>query len=92
MTETEMTEKVNACAKESPLTMKDLCSLIHEEMGDQGLETADVPKVQALLETYLSNSNDWKSYAMFENGRYTRNLVDDGNGKHTCAVKKSLSF
>jgi cysteine dioxygenase len=35
-----------------------------------------------LMESYSSNADDWEQYAMFDHSRaYTRNLVDDGNGK-----------
>lgn len=33
-----------------------------------------------------SNEDDWKRYAVFDPNKYTRNLVDDGNGKFNLMV------
>jgi len=33
-----------------------------------------------------SNPADWKKYANFDPYKYTRNLVDDGNGKFNLLV------
>ena len=33
-----------------------------------------------------SNEADWKKYAHFDQFKYTRNLVDDGNGKFNLLV------
>ncbi|XP_050686474.1 cysteine dioxygenase-like [Eriocheir sinensis] len=42
----------------------------------------DVDYVQALMESYKSNPQDWKKYAKFDRLLpYTRNLIDEGNGK-----------
>jgi len=38
-------------------------------------------EVQEVMESYESNPSEWKQYANFDPHRYTRNLVDTGNGK-----------
>ena|SRR5436305_1647137 len=45
-------------------------------------EDVDVQKLQILMESYISNEKDWAKYAFSDFSRgYTRNLVDQGNGK-----------
>jgi cysteine dioxygenase len=45
-------------------------------------EDVDVQKLQILMEEYISNEKDWAKYAFSDFSRgYTRNLVDEGNGK-----------
>ncbi|XP_059058965.1 cysteine dioxygenase-like [Achroia grisella] len=40
-------------------------------------------EVEALMLQYESNKTDWERYAFFNSkGLYTRNLVDEGNGKY----------
>lgn len=48
-----------------------------------GLDSEDVvPELQQLMEIYTSNEADWAKYAFSDFSRgYTRNLVDEGNGK-----------
>jgi cysteine dioxygenase len=46
----------------------------------------NVDYVQALMESYKSNPLDWRRYAKFDAYRYTRNLVDEGNGKYNLMV------
>lgn len=42
----------------------------------------DVTELQKLMEDYTSNESDWSKYALSDYSRgYTRNLVDEGNGK-----------
>lgn len=40
----------------------------------------NVQEVQKLMGGYKSNPKDWSKYAKFDRFRYTRNLVDAGNG------------
>lgn len=49
-----------------------------------GIDSADVDpsKLQTLMELYESNEEQWSKYAFGDDSRpYTRNLVDEGNGK-----------
>lgn len=62
--------------------MEDLVEAINEIFGsNKGIEDIDVDQVQSWMEAYQSNANDWEKYAFFDEYRYTRNLIDDGNGK-----------
>jgi len=44
-------------------------------------DEVDVDYVTELMESYKSNPRDWKKFAKFDRFKYTRNLVDQGNGK-----------
>lgn len=49
-----------------------------------GLDSSDVDpmQIQLLMEGYTSNPDEWSSYALGDASRtYTRNLIDEGNGK-----------
>ncbi|PGH08365.1 cysteine dioxygenase [Blastomyces parvus] len=49
-----------------------------------GLDSDDVDPmdIQSLMEDYTSKESEWERYAFSDAGRaYTRNLVDEGNGK-----------
>ena len=49
-----------------------------------GLDSSDVDvkELQRRMEVYLSSELEWSSYALSDFSRgYTRNLVDEGNGK-----------
>ncbi|KAI9222881.1 RmlC-like cupin domain-containing protein [Blastocladiella britannica] len=66
-----------------PADMAELVALLKQEMGPNGLDSAstNIPRILALMGNYASNPADWAKYALFDPCRYTRNLVDDGNGK-----------
>ncbi|KAF4761297.1 hypothetical protein N7455_002362 [Penicillium solitum] len=54
-----------------------------------GLDSSDVDpmEIQLLMERYLSNSDEWASYALGDASRtYTRNLIDEGNGKSNLLI------
>jgi cysteine dioxygenase len=49
-----------------------------------GLDSSDVDpmQIQLLMEKYTSNVEEWSKYALGDASRtYTRNLIDEGNGK-----------
>ncbi|EGC41046.1 cysteine dioxygenase [Histoplasma capsulatum var. duboisii H88] len=58
---------------------------INKVLGpSSGLDSDDVDPmdIQKLMEDYTSNESEWERYAFGDAGRaYTRNLVDEGNGK-----------
>ncbi|GAA5804266.1 hypothetical protein HPULCUR_009753 [Helicostylum pulchrum] len=69
--------------------LNDLVKSIHGVLGDDGLdaEHIDAQKIIQLMERYSSNSADWSQYSLFDHSRaYTRNLVDDGNGKFNLMI------
>ncbi|KAF9435203.1 Cysteine dioxygenase [Entomortierella beljakovae] len=65
-----------------PANLDELVKMLHAELGTNGLasEGVNVDRVKALMSSYVSNEDDWKKYAHFDKNRYTRNLVDNGNG------------
>lgn len=67
-----------------PQSFNDLIELVRMEMGVYGLQDPElnVEKVQTIIQNYKSCPEEWKSFAFFDKYRYTRNLVDDGNGKY----------
>ncbi|KAL1925008.1 uncharacterized protein VTP21DRAFT_4662 [Calcarisporiella thermophila] len=71
-----------------PKSLDELVGLLHAELVDGGLDSdsVDVNRVQRLMENYCSNETDWHKYAHFDPYRYTRNLVDDGNGHFNLLV------
>lgn len=44
-------------------------------------DSVDVEKVKQFMGSYKSNRKEWEKYENFDPHRYTRNLVDKGNGK-----------
>lgn len=44
-------------------------------------DRVNVDHVQAVMENYESNEDDWEKFTIFDHYRYTRNLVDQGNGR-----------
>ncbi|KAJ2541521.1 hypothetical protein GGF49_003593 [Coemansia sp. RSA 1853] len=66
-------------------TMSDLIASLNTCMGDTGLgdNPHTVRRVRQLMHSYSGSPSDWSQYAVYKDGtRYTRNLVDDGNGKY----------
>lgn len=54
-----------------------------------GLDSDDVNPldIQRLMERYVSEPSEWAPYALGDNSRaYTRNLVDEGNGKSNLLI------
>ncbi|KAF7955460.1 uncharacterized protein EAE97_000719 [Botrytis byssoidea] len=54
-----------------------------------GLTSADVDvqQLRSLMECYISNEDEWRKYAFADLSRgYTRNLVDEGNGKSNLLI------
>lgn len=62
-------------------TLNSLDDLINELHKVFAFDRVNVDYVKSLLSAYRSNPADWKKYAKFDPFRYTRNLVDTGNGK-----------
>lgn len=62
--------------------VKTLDDLKRELNGVFESDKVNVDYVNYLMRSYKSNPADWKKYAKFNRYRYTRNLVDTGNGKY----------
>ncbi|KAI8886135.1 cysteine dioxygenase type I, partial [Backusella circina FSU 941] len=81
------THKTSSCAGDFQLS--DLVQSIHSVLGDEGLdsEKIDVNQIIHLMEKYSTNAKDWSKYTLFDHSRaYTRNLIDDGNGKFNLMI------
>lgn len=45
-------------------------------------DTADCDLIRDAMNAYNSDPADWEEFALWDDHSYTRNLVDDGNGKY----------
>jgi cysteine dioxygenase len=61
-----------------PADLTELIKLLHETFAH---DSVNVDYVMKLLENYKSNEKDWRQYAKYDPHKYTRNLIDAGNGK-----------
>lgn len=59
------------------INLKQLVEELHKAFSS---EYVNVHNVRTLMEAYQSNEQDWRQYAKFDRYKYTRNLVDEGNG------------
>lgn len=66
-----------------PKTLADLIRILHQLFSS---EEINVEEVQAVMEAYESDPAEWAMYAKFDQYRYTRNLVDQGNGKFNLMI------
>lgn len=64
-------------------TLDDLCKELYRIFES---DHVNVEEVHALMASYKSNPADWDKYAKFDRYRYTRNLVDAGNGKFNLLI------
>jgi len=69
------------CRKKVP-QIDSLDDLVAEFRAIFNKDQVDVDYVQDVMLSYKSNPKDWTKYAHFDRHRYTRNLVDNGNGKY----------
>ncbi|XP_060872926.1 cysteine dioxygenase type 1 isoform X2 [Metopolophium dirhodum] len=63
--------------------LTDLIGELHRVFAE---DRVNVEYVQYLMESYRSDPAEWLKYAKFNKFRYTRNLVDAGNGKFNLMV------
>ncbi|KHJ97115.1 cysteine dioxygenase type I [Oesophagostomum dentatum] len=61
------------------VTLTELIAKFHEIFAD---DHVDVDEVIRAMESYKSNKAEWRRFAVFDEHKYTRNLVDEGNGKY----------
>jgi len=60
------------------ITLETLIEKLHVLFADDYVNVEDV---QQAMESYVPVYTEWSKYAHFDPHRYTRNLVDTGNGK-----------
>jgi len=63
---------------EKKLTLDTLITRLHELFADDEICVEDVQKT---MESYTPLHTEWEKYATFDPHRYTRHLIDTGNGK-----------
>jgi len=49
-------------------------------------ESVNVDQIYALMRSYKSNPAEWRKYAVADRNKYTRNLVNAGNGKFNLMI------
>jgi hypothetical protein len=57
---------------------------LKDALGSSGLtsDDIDIKLLSRLMQEYQSNEDEWRRFALVDpNSKYTRNLVDQGNGK-----------
>uniref|UniRef100_T1JM54 Cysteine dioxygenase n=1 Tax=Strigamia maritima TaxID=126957 RepID=T1JM54_STRMM len=59
-------------------TLQELIRELHNAFSD---DRVNVEYIHELMQSYKSNRQEWSHFAKFDRHRYTRNLVDEGNGK-----------
>ncbi|KAH8681305.1 RmlC-like cupin domain-containing protein [Xylariales sp. PMI_506] len=68
----------------------ELVGVLRDALGESSGLTSDDVDVDVLSDTmsrYMSNAEEWSKYAFGDSSRgYTRNLVDEGNGKSNLLV------
>lgn len=62
----------------SPSSLDELIESLHVLFES---DKVNVEEVQEVMENYKSNEDHWGKFADYDHNRYTRNLVDEGNGK-----------
>ena len=62
----------------SNMSLEVLISKLHEVFEDDKI---NVDEVQHLMESFNARPIEWRKYSNFDKYRYTRNLIDKGNGK-----------
>lgn len=83
-------------SEKSAVPFEQLVENISAALGpSSGLDSDDVDpmNIQLLLERYVSNEAEWGPYALGDSSRgYTRNLIDEGNGKSNLVSRSSLNM
>ncbi|XP_055529258.1 cysteine dioxygenase type 1 isoform X1 [Wyeomyia smithii] len=64
-------------------TLSELISELHKTFA---ADHVNIEYVNHLMLSYESNPADWRKFAKFDRFRYTRNLVDEGNGKFNLMI------
>ncbi|XP_065369590.1 cysteine dioxygenase type 1 [Calliphora vicina] len=64
-------------------TLNDLVAALHQEFSTNYV---NIEMVNHLMLSYKSNPKEWQKFAKFDRYKYTRNLVDAGNGKFNLMI------
>jgi cysteine dioxygenase len=88
------TGEQQTCSSNNPFEklVEDLSAALGPSSGLDS-EDVDPRDIESLMEKYVSNEIEWGVYAMGDRSRsYTRNLVDEGNGKSNLVYTSLLLF
>ncbi|XP_052786590.1 cysteine dioxygenase type 1-like [Mya arenaria] len=66
-----------------PVTLADLVDGLHKFFSH---EKINIDNVKEYMSMYKSKNKEWRKFAKFDQHRYTRNLVDVGNGKFNLMI------
>lgn len=66
-------------AKQAVDTLQELIERLQIIFSD---DRVNVDEVKHLMENYTSKPSHWKEFAFYDQHKYTRNLIDKGNGKY----------
>ena len=91
-----LSQRTPSASHDSSMMATDAFHKLVQELSDalgptSGLDSDDVDPaaIQRLMDGYTSNQKDWEQYALSDRSRaYTRNLVDEGNGKSNLVGRK----
>lgn len=64
-------------------TLNDLIAALHKEFSTNYV---NIEMVNHIMLSYKSNPKEWQKFAKFDRYKYTRNLVDAGNGKFNLMI------
>lgn len=64
-------------------TLGDLIAALHKEFATNYV---NIEMVNHIMLSYKSNPKEWRKFAKFDRYKYTRNLVDAGNGKFNLMI------
>lgn len=64
-------------------SLNDLIAALHQEFATNYV---NIEMVNHIMLSYKSNPKEWQKYAKFDRNKYTRNLVDAGNGKFNLLI------
>ncbi|XP_059847627.1 cysteine dioxygenase type 1-like isoform X2 [Hypanus sabinus] len=81
--ENQVNSSMDQSNLKTPETLEDLIKQLHDVFSSDKVNVEDL---RELMESYKSNPADWRKYAKFDSHRYTRNLVDEGNGKFNLLI------
>lgn len=65
------------------VSLQHLIRALHKEFETQ---MVDIEMVNHIMLSYKSNEAEWKKFAKYDRYKYTRNLVDAGNGRFNLII------
>jgi cysteine dioxygenase len=66
-----------------PKSLNELIELIYQAFAT---DEVNIDYVHTIMNNYKGNMNEWAPFIKFQPNKYTRNLVDNGNGKFNLMI------